>query len=77
MAYKNHVRFGDLNLNVKLYNVRSFHIGAATSANQAGIPTLHIKVLGRWKSDAYQWYIRISPESLASMTKHLISQTDQ
>ena len=66
-----------VNLNAKLYNTHSFRIGAATSANQAGVPDLHIKALGRWRSDAYQRYIRISPEALASMTKRLINQPDQ
>jgi len=63
-----------IDLNTQLYNTHSFRIGAATSANQAGIPDLHIKTLGRWRSDSYQQYIRISPASLASMTKHLISK---
>jgi len=63
-----------LDLNARLYNTHSFRIGTATSGNQADMPDLHIKTLGRWRSDAYQRYIRISPASLASMTKHLISK---
>ena len=55
----------------KLYNTHSFCISAVTLANQADIPHLYIKTLGRWRSDIY---LRISPASLASMTKVLISK---
>ena len=40
-----------LDLNARLYNTHSFCIDAATSANEAGIRDLHIKTLGRWRSD--------------------------
>ena len=40
------------------FNTHSFRIGAATSASHAGISTSVIKVLGRWRSDAYQRYTR-------------------
>ncbi|XP_065902345.1 uncharacterized protein [Dysidea avara] len=36
------------------YNTHSFRISAATSAAQADIPDWCIKMLGCWKSDAYQ-----------------------
>ena len=36
-----------------------FWIGAATTAAERGIPDSIIKVLGRWKSDAFQTYIRM------------------
>jgi len=52
--------------------IHSFHIGATTSANQAGMSPIQIKALGRWQSEAYQRYIRLSPNQLASMTKSLI-----
>ena len=79
-AHKRHVCFSldqdlyKLKPNAWLYNTHSFLIGAATSTNQAGIPDLHIKTLGRWRSDTYQWYIRISPTSLASILLLLISK---
>ena len=41
----------------KSYSTLSFRIGAATSAKDAGISDVHIKMLGRWRSDAYQAYI--------------------
>ena len=63
----------NLNLTPQLYNTHSFRIGAATSANQAGLTPLQIKALGRWRSDAYQRYIRITPNGFATMSKQLNS----
>ena len=37
-----------LHLNYDQYNTHSFRIGAATSAKEAGIDDLSIKMLGRW-----------------------------
>ena len=42
------------------YNTHSFRIGAATTAAMMGIPSELIKEWGRWKSDAFKRYIRIS-----------------
>ena len=42
----------------KNFNTHSFRRGAATSESHAGISTSVIKVLGRWRSDAYQRYTR-------------------
>lgn len=57
------------------YNTHSFRIGAATSAKAAGISDLHIKMLGRWQSDAYQTYIKTPPEDLAKFSKLLVQQS--
>jgi len=65
-----------LNINPRHYNTHSFHIGAATLANQAGMSPLQIKALGRWQSEAYQRYIRFSPNQPANMTNSLISSAD-
>lgn len=58
------------------YAAHSFRIGAATSAKEAGIDDVHVKMLGRWKSDAYQLYIRTPQQKLASLTKQLVSGLD-
>ena len=66
----------ELDLNAHLYNTHSFRIGAATAANNAGVSELHIKALGRWKSDAYQRYIRTPPEQLASLSQQIVQVTN-
>ena len=61
----------ELNLNKHHYNSHSFRIGAATTAMQAKIPETHIQMLGRWRSDAYQRYIKTLPLELANLSKML------
>jgi len=63
----------DIGLATDKYNTHSFRIGAATSAKTAGISDLHIKMLGRWQSDAYQHYIKTPPSELAKFSKLLVS----
>ena len=58
-----------LHLNKGNFNTHSFRIGAATSAINSGIPAVQVKMLGRWKSDAYQRYVRTSPKELAMLSK--------
>ena len=62
-----------LRLQTCSYNTHSFRIGAATSAAQADIPDWCIKMLGRWKSDAYQRYIRMPPHELARFSQQLVT----
>lgn len=56
------------------YNTHSFRIGAATTAKDAGISDVHIKMLERWKSNAYQLYIRTPQKQLANLSKQLVSR---
>ena len=55
------------------YNTHSFCIGAATSAKMAGITGLHIQQLSRWKSSAYQGYIRTPTPVLKQLSQQLVS----
>ena len=58
----------------KRYTTHSFRIGAATSAKDAGISDVHVKMLGRWKSNAYQLYVRTPSDKLAGLSKQLVSK---
>ena len=53
------------------YSSHSYRIGAATAAAEAGLPDHLIKTLGRWRSTAYQSYIRTSPEVLLKAAKQI------
>ena len=58
-------------LDPSAYAGHSFRIGAATTAAACGIPVDVIKTLGRWRSQAYQLYIRIPNPELASISRSL------
>ena len=49
-----------IGLNPQFYKGHSFRIGAATEAAKRGLSQIEIQKLGRWKSDAFQKYIRIN-----------------
>ena len=62
-------------LNDSEYNTHSFRIGAATTAKAVGIADAQIQLLGRWKSSAYQGYIRIPTPLLQNLSHQLVSKT--
>ena len=45
-----------LHLNKEHFNICGSRIGAATSAKQAGMFDIHMKMLGRWRSNVYLGY---------------------
>ena len=58
-------------VNSKRYSGHSFCIGAATTAAKQGISDASIKMLGRWRSSAYQVYIKTPRHQLASFIHRL------
>jgi len=48
-----------IGLDQSKYKTHSFRIGSATSAAERGISALQLQHMGRWRSNAYQKYIRI------------------
>lgn len=46
-------------LNPSRYKGHSFRIGAASHAAERGMSDAQIRILGRWKSNAFQKYIRV------------------
>ena len=60
-----------LKLSKRDYNTHSFRIGAATTASLANISDTQIQILGRWRSNAFQRYIRPPPTKLAKLSKSL------
>lgn len=53
-----------LKYNTDLYKTHSFRIGAATTAIARGLSADQVKLMGRWKSDAYKSYIRVKSISM-------------
>ena len=54
------------------FSSHSFRIGVATVAGRNGIPDHLIQELGRWKSNAFQSYIRTPSAALASLSQKLV-----
>ena len=54
----------------------SFRIGAATTAALLGFPASTIKVLGRWRSVAYQLYTRLQPVHVGDIASAMIASAE-
>ena len=65
--------FAQMKLNKQLYNTHSFRIGAAAFASLANLSDTQIQVLGRWRSNAFQRYIRPPPKKVAAFSKALLA----
>ena len=50
-----------------LLGSHSFRIGGATRLCVLGVPDATIQILGRWKSDAFKQYLRLSARYVASL----------
>lgn len=55
------------------FSGHSFRVGAATTAARVGIQDATIKMLGRWRSTAYQRYIRTPQSELATFSSRLLA----
>ena len=64
----------DMGEDPKLYGAHSLRIGGATAALAAGVSPAVIRLCGRWNSDIWEIYARISREATANVTS-LIGST--
>ena len=71
-------RYSEMIIKMKLdplhYPLYSLKDGATTSYARRGVETKTVQMLGRWKSDAYQLYIKYSNEDIARMQTQLAKQ---
>jgi hypothetical protein len=59
--------------NPALYGGHSLRIGGATAAHAAGVPPALIRLMGRWASDVYEIYCRLSIESALGVGEAIAS----
>ena len=55
-------------------NTHSFRIGGATALAVAGFSDAHIQTIGRWSSNCFQRYIRLSSDILRHYTSSMCSR---
>ena len=62
-----------LGFNPKLYAGHSLRRGGAVSAQRSGVPDHVIQRMGRWRSQAYQLYLKHTPQRLQNLKEHLLA----
>ena len=55
------------------YGAHSLRIGGATAALAAGVPPQLIRMMGRWSSDVYEIYCRMSVQAALNVGKAICS----
>ena len=60
-------------LDPALFGAHSLRIGGATAALAAGIPPALIRLMGRWSSDIYEIYTRLSLEAAINVGRAIAS----
>ena len=60
---------GDLGLDEARFGAHSLRIGGATAAAAAGVPPSVIRCCGRWNSDIFEIYTRVTRQAAARMTR--------
>jgi hypothetical protein len=58
----------NLGLDPARFGAHSLRIGGATAAAAAGVPPSVIRVMGRWNSDIFEIYTRLTQQAAARMT---------
>ena len=56
-------------------NTHSFRIGGASAAFTAGVPETTIQTMGRWASDAYKLYLRLTHDTIRDAQNRMSSVT--
>ena len=63
-----------MNLNLKDFKLYSLRIGGATSMARRGVDHRVIQISGRWKTDCYRVYIRLTPQMVAQRQTYFLSK---
>ncbi len=59
------------------YSTHSLRSGGATTMYKAGVEPMTIQQLGRWKSDTYKLYTRLSSEQLGKVTRAMLAAEEK